>query len=51
MKIPDSELTPQQLRVKRMQIVHQQSAELRLVRKEEKAKKKEEMNKLKEENP
>jgi chromosome segregation ATPase len=50
-KIPDSELTPQQLRVKRMQIMHQQAAEQRLAKKEEKAKKKEEMAQMKTENP
>jgi chromosome segregation ATPase len=48
--MPDSELTPQQLRVKRMQVMHQQAAEHRLVRKEEKTRKKEELKKLKDEN-
>lgn len=50
-KIPDSELTPQQLRVKRMQVMHQQAADQRLLKKEEKAKKKEDMMKLKTEDP
>jgi len=50
-KIPDSELNPQQLRVKRMQVMHQQAAEQRLLKKEEKAKQREEMNRLKTEDP
>jgi hypothetical protein len=50
-KIPDSELTAQQLRVKRMQIMHQQAAEQKLQRKEEKAKKLEEIQQMKLNNP
>lgn len=50
-KIPDSELTPQQLRVKRMQVMHQQAAEVRQAKKEEKAKKKEELARMKSTNP
>lgn len=49
-KIPDSELSPQQLRVKRMQVMHQQAAEQRLLKKEEKAKQREEMTRLKTED-
>jgi hypothetical protein len=50
-KIPDSELSAQQLRVKRMQIMHQQAAEQKLQRKEEKAKQLEEVQQMKANNP